>query len=140
MSWIAADADLPEKPKVRQMARSIGIDRWSVAGRLVSVWGWFDKASADGFIAGAVEADVDDLAGHDGFANAMQMVGWLVIEPSGLLIPDFDDHHGNSAKKRALGALRQGRYRKRKGDAQALRITQATLLKHLHNRKMVTIA
>lgn len=120
MTWIATDADLPEKPKVRQMARSLGLDRWSVAGRLVSVWGWFDKASTDGFIAGTVAADVDDLAGHDGFADAMQLVGWLVIEQNGLLIPDFDDHHGNSAKKRALGALRQGRYRKRKGDAQSV--------------------
>lgn len=118
MSWIAFDVDLPDKPKVRQMARTLGLDRDAVAGKLARVWGWFDRASEDGFIAGAVDADIDDLTRQDGFASAMCLVGWLVIDASGLRIPEFEVHHGNSAKKRALGALRQQRYRSRKSNAE----------------------
>ena len=69
--WISVEHNLPDKPKVRRIARELGIDAESVAGRLIRVWAWFDQFSVDGFVDGAVDADVDDLARHDGFAKAI---------------------------------------------------------------------
>jgi len=91
-----------------------GLSADAVVGKLVRVWGWFDGMSVDGFVDACVDADVDDLARHDGFASAMARVGWLIVDGQNerIGIPDFDSHHGNSARKRLLKTARQRRYRK----------------------------
>jgi hypothetical protein len=123
--WLAIEIDLPDHPKVRSIARTLGVSNYAVVGMLVRIWGWFDRESSDGFVTQCVTHDIDDLTRCDGFANALLAVGWLVIDPArGLGVPAFESHHGNSAKKRLQTAARVNRFRERKRSNASNAITE----------------
>lgn len=111
--WIKVDRSTPDKPEVLRISRELAIDRDAVFGKLMLVWMWFDVNSCNGVVDGAVDADVDALVRHDGFARVMRAVKWLHDAPSGtgLLLPNFARHNGETAKKRALSNRRQSRWR-----------------------------
>ena len=111
--WISMEIDLHDHPKVRGIARRVGLSTDTVVGKLLRVWGWFDAVSVDGVVDACVDADVDDLARHDGFASAMTQVGWLAFDAGlqQIRMPGFEVHQGNSAKKRLMKSARQKRYR-----------------------------
>lgn len=113
--WIKLEKATPDKPEVMRMARKLDIERDAVFGKLVKVWIWFDMNSVDGVVGGAVDADVDALVSHDDFANAMRHVGWLADAKTGtgLMLPNFARHNGETAKKRALKNDRQTRWRQK---------------------------
>jgi hypothetical protein len=115
--WIPVELSLHDKPEVRRLARETGLDADSVVGKLVRVWAWFNRNTSDGRAAGLVGADVDDLAGHQGFAAQMAAVGWLGIAKQHVEIPNFDVHNPSTSKTRASANARQARYRARKRDA-----------------------
>lgn len=105
--WIKRDKSLTSKPEVLQIASTLNIDRWSAAGRCEDVWSWADEHTENGHAPGVTKVFIDQLVACDGFADAMQKVGWLEITASGLTIPKFERHNGKSAKKRVLDAERQ---------------------------------
>lgn len=117
--WIKVERSTPEKPEVLRIARELVIDRDAVFGKLMLVWMWFDTNSVDGVVDGAVDADVDALVRHERFATVMRSVGWLKDAPrgSGLSLPNFGRHNGETAKKRALTNERQSRWRRRSSNA-----------------------
>ena len=111
--WIKVEHATPDKPEVLRMARELCIDRDGVFGKVMLVWMWFDKNSCNGVVDGAVDADVDAVVRHEGFANLLRSVGWLKTSASGvgLEIPNFDRHNGETAKKRAQSNRRQAKWR-----------------------------
>jgi hypothetical protein len=66
-----------------------------------------------------VSTDVDAMLSQPGLCRALEMVGWLKIdkEPAKIVIPNFERHNGESAKKRALKNERQARWRDADVDA-----------------------
>ena len=122
--WIKVERATPDKPEVLRIARELAIDRDAVFGKLMLVWMWFDANSVDGVVDGAVDADVDELVRQKGFASVMRSVKWLLDAPSGkcnsgLFIPNFDRHNGETAKKRALKNNRQARWRQSVDEAES---------------------
>jgi hypothetical protein len=117
--WIKVEKATCDKPEVMRMSRALGIDRDAVLGKLVRVWMWFDANSVDGVVDGAVDADVDGLVTHPGFAECMRAVEWLSEAPrkAGLCLPNFERHNGETAKKRALSNRRQAKWRNASVDA-----------------------
>ena len=109
--WIKMRMDLPEDPAVFKLTRLTGLDRYSVVGRLYAFWAWADKHAVDGRVDHATSTDLDDVVAHEGFAEAMQEVRWLVIGDDYLCIPKHDRHNGESAKERSLKNARQARWR-----------------------------
>ena len=111
--WIKVERATPDKPEVLRISRELAIDRDAVFGKLMLVWMWFDANSVDGVVDGAVDADVDVLVRHQGFASVMRSVRWLFDSPSGvgLSLPNFSRHNGETAKKRALSNRRQAKWR-----------------------------
>lgn len=56
---------------------------------------------------------VDRKCGIPGFGNALDSIGWIVADETGVTIPDFEVHNGQSAKSRAQNCLRQQARRSR---------------------------
>lgn len=94
--WIKVDWATPEKPEVYQMAEILGLDRDMVIGKLLRVWGWFDRQSVDGNAPVTVRPLLNNLAGQSGFLEAMEAVGWLEVDENSIRMPKFDRHNGQS--------------------------------------------
>jgi len=109
--WIKMRADLAEDPAVIAIGAKLGMDEFSVVGRLQCLWSWADGQSRDGHASGVTQQWVDRKVQRDGFAQAMCDVGWLSVDNSGITIPNFDHHNGDTAKTRALGTKRKQKER-----------------------------
>lgn len=105
--WIKMRVDLPTHPKVVRIASACEADRLRVIGGLLSVWGLFDAHSVDGKLEGYTPKVMDETIGFPGFSDAMIAVGWLEFDGFSLWMPQFDEHNGQSAKKRAQDADRK---------------------------------
>lgn len=110
--WIKMRADLHTHPKVVRMASALKADRLRIVGGLHSAWCLFDVHSVDGFLDGYSADTLDDLIGFPGFSRAMMAVGWLEENGESLVMPRFEAHNGQSAKRRAQDADRKRNVRK----------------------------
>lgn len=105
--WIKATKGLTEKPEVYGIARALKLDRDTVGMKLLRVWGWADDNTEDGHIDHIDGSAIDEKAGVEGFASAMESMGWLEVEDDGVRFPNFERHNGQSAKRRAQDAERK---------------------------------
>lgn len=110
--WIKMRADLHTHPKVVRMASALKADRLRIVGGLHSAWCLFDVHSVDGLLDGYSAETLDDLIGFPGFSRAMMAVGWLEENGESLVMPRFEAHNGQSAKRRAQDADRKRNVRK----------------------------
>ncbi|HFI7734329.1 TPA: DnaT-like ssDNA-binding domain-containing protein [Escherichia coli] len=110
--WIKMRSDLHTHPKVVRMASALKADRLRIVGGLHSAWCLFDVHSVDGFLDGYSADTLDDLIGFPGFSRAMMAVGWLEDNGESLVMPRFEAHNGQSAKRRAQDADRKRNVRK----------------------------
>jgi hypothetical protein len=100
--WIKMRVDLRTHPKVVRMAGALKADKLRVIGGLFAVWAIFDAHSSDGLLDGYTFRAIDDELSWKGFAQAMSAIGWLEdANGEGLIAPRFDEHNGQSAKRRA---------------------------------------
>jgi hypothetical protein len=130
--WIKMRVDLAEDPAVIAISDEVELDEYAVVGRLHRIWSWASVHSADGRInlsarrpqnvrsdahinensgAGVCATRIDRLAQCDGFAAAMEAVGWLEFGETGVVFPNFERHNSKSAKRRASEADRKWRVR-----------------------------
>ena len=115
--WIKARVDLHDDPAVVGIADRTGLDEDAVVGKLLRFWGWASRHSTDGY-ARVTLVFADRVAGAVGFAAAMVAVGWLEPVSAGeIRIPKWDRHLSQSAKQRALTAIRMRRLRAAQRDA-----------------------
>jgi hypothetical protein len=105
--WIKMRADLLTSPKVVRISSALKTDRLRVIGGLMAVWCLFDIHSEDGVLNGYNLDALDGLVGWPGFGRAMERVEWLVVSGDSLSVPRFDEHNGQSAKRRAQEAQRK---------------------------------
>ena len=113
MAWIKMRTDLRNHPKVVRMSSALKADRLRIVGGLWSVWSTFDTHSVDGKLVGYTFFAIDEDLGWPGFGEAMAAVNWLIeVENEGLEIPEFDEHNGASAKRRATDTKRKAEVRK----------------------------
>lgn len=112
-SWIKMGTGLASHGKVKALRRALKGDRLKVIGGLWAVWCVFDEHSAGGLLSGYTLDDMDDEIGWKGFSSAMRDIGWLVETDDGLEAPDYEEHNGPNAKRRALDASRKGKSRAR---------------------------
>lgn len=112
--WIKMRTCLGTHPAVVRIMSALKADRLRVVGGLFAVWCLFDAHSEDGSLSGYTLEAVDDLIGWPGFAAAMTGAGWLVSDESGIAAVDFEEHNGQSAKRRAMESDRKRRERAEK--------------------------
>lgn len=109
--WIKMKLALTREPEVVGISAKTGLDTFAVVGRLHAFWAWADEVTNDGKVPFVGREYIDKMLSHDGFAEAMEAVGWLKIKDDSLTIPNFDKHNGKSAKSRADAADRRRRAR-----------------------------
>jgi hypothetical protein len=110
--WIKMRADLFTHPKVVRISSALKADTLRTVGGLMSVWCLFDAHSIDGTLEGYSSETLDSHLRWEGFAAAMIAVGWLEADGESLVLPRFEDHNGQSAKRRAQDADRKKDVRK----------------------------
>ncbi len=106
--WIKMRTDLHTHPKVvrivsaacPQNVRSVSA-RCLIVGALHAMWSLFDAHSTDGKLMGYTHDALDNLVGVEGFAAAVESVGWLIVSDKCLEMPNFEAHNGKGAKRRA---------------------------------------
>lgn len=129
MTWIKVEATTPHKPEIVRIARAVGITRDDAFGKMMRFWIWLDGVSVDGRVDGLVDGDVDDLLSCDGIGAAIASVGWIEFDNDNcrILIPNFERHNGETAKGRALKAIRQQKWRQNRDvDVDAITSTPAS--------------
>ena len=114
--WIKMRQDLHEDPAVVQIALLTDIDEDSVVGKLHKLWCWADKHTTDGTAPAITKTWVDRYVSKSGFADAMNIAGWISFSDSGVMFPSFDIHNGHSAKSRAEASVRQRLSRKNRDE------------------------
>ncbi len=120
MSWIKLDSITPDKPEVRRAARVLGVDRYALLGRLVSLWCWADGQTLDGNLRLPPE-DVDDMFSLPGLTDALIAAGWLELNDAGeVCVSNWDAHNGASAKRRAQEARRTAARKLRAAHAESV--------------------
>lgn len=110
MSWIKMETSLLTSPKMQKLARLLHTDRLHAVGLAFAWLAWLDTQTTDGH-SGLTPEDLDDILGVQGAISALQAIGWCAIDEAGeVLAVDWEQHNGESAKKRALRARRNERY------------------------------
>lgn len=100
--WIKMRVDLQTHPKVVRILSATMSDKFRVVGGLLAVWSIFDAHSADGILNGYTPNVLDHIIGWEGFCQAMIDVGWMVYDGhETLMLPEFEEHNGKGAKRRA---------------------------------------
>lgn len=105
--WIKMGTGLRTHPKVGRMAAVLKTDRLRVIGGLHAVWCVFDEHTTDGWLPWYTLQMMDEAIGWRGFSAAMADIGWLIECPEGLQAPEYEEHNGASAKRRALDTDRK---------------------------------
>lgn len=99
--WIKMRCDLQTHPKVVRMVSATGADRFRVIGGLHAAWSVFDVHCTDGKLTGYTPELLDQIIGWPGLSGAMLSVGWLGFDGEALVMPEFSEHNGKGAKRRA---------------------------------------
>ena len=89
------------------MVSALKADKLRVIGGLHAVWSLFDAHSDDGTLDGYTVEALDDYINWPGFCAAMIKIGWLEENGESLATPRFDEHNGQSAKRRATETQRK---------------------------------
>lgn len=117
--WIKLRCNLWQHPKVVRIMSAIcpqNIGQMSakcqIIGALARTWAIADAHTEDGHLEGYVSAALDAEIGITGWTAALESVGWIVVGAQGLTVPRFEEHNGESAKKRAEDAKRKRQARK----------------------------
>ena len=124
LNWLKVKDDLHEEPEVLEMARRLKTRPEHVVGYCIRFWGWVSRNCHDGTVTNVTLESLESVLTLPHFLSMMCDVGWLeyVESTSGtsIIIPNFDRHLSQSAKRRALEARRQAAYR----------VTQASQKRH----------
>lgn len=100
--WIKMRTALSTHPKVVHILSATCTDKFSVIGGLFAVWAVFDTHSTDGRLVGYTPKSLDHVIGWEGFSQAMIEVNWLIYDGNQTIeLPEFNEHNGQSAKRRA---------------------------------------
>lgn len=111
--WIKMRSELQTHPKIVRILSATKADKFRVVGGLHAVWSVFDQHSVDGVLFGYTPETLDHIIGWEGFASAMIAVKWLSFDGEETLsLPEFDEHNGQSAKRRAEDQKRKRNGRK----------------------------
>ncbi len=114
LSWIRVDVDMPEHPKMLQLAEHLGVrEAWPYVFRL---WCWAAKVAPSGELGNAPARGLAQAAGWGGappkFLEGVLAVGLVEATPSGFRLHDWRERYG-----KYLERLEKDRERKRrKGD------------------------
>lgn len=120
--WIKMRSNLWDDPRVAKLCDATNSREATIIGALYWLWASADQHTETGVMPGLSLKQIDRKTGVKGFAQALCDIGWLEDNPSGAVIVHFEEHNGESAKKRAQTAKRVAKHKN--GNAE---VTQGAL-------------
>lgn len=115
MAWIESHDSLREHPKLKKMARLLGVNRAAAIGHLHMLWWWCLAYAQDGDLSRYDAPEIADGADFGGdaqeFITAMIEAGFLERRSSNLHVHDWHDYAGRliDRRERNRQAMRQAR-------------------------------
>ncbi len=109
--WIKMRTNLWDDPRVGAIVDATDSSEAAVIGALYWLWAMADQHTEDGILPGLSLRQIDRKTGVPGFADALCRVGWLADHPEGVRITHFNEHNGESAKKRSQTAKRVAKHK-----------------------------
>lgn len=135
--WIKIEACTPDKPEICAIATQLKMDEDMVMGKLVRLWSWVTVNHVKSDDLSVTKEFIDKLVARKGFAEAMIKAGWLQEAGERLLLPNFERHHSDAAKTRALTAVRVARHRALKEVKEVTKpIRKKVTIKTLENKEV----
>ena len=114
--WIKIREDLHEDPAVLKLSAKLRTRPEHVVGYCVRFWSWVSRNCDDGYIRGVDIDAVESVLNLPNFLHYLCEVEWLdyIEETHGctMIIPHFERHLSESAKKRARDTERKREGRK----------------------------
>ncbi len=110
--WIKMRSNLWDDPRVARLCDLTDCGEATVIGGLYWLWSAADQHTEDGFMLGLSVGQINRKTGIAKFAESLEAIGWIVSKEDGILIVNFNDHNGVSAKRRASEARRKAGSRK----------------------------
>jgi hypothetical protein len=117
--WIRMRQELEADPVVRSLAKwlvengprkgglSASLARATVVGMLHRTWCQFNSRAQDGVLVSWTPADLDEVAGVEGWTQCLASHGWILVEAVGLRLYDPKGYTGSLREYRALQAARR---------------------------------
>lgn len=115
-------SDAGASPSVTQAARA----EITMLGGLAKLWIYADTHIRDDNTLQVTVDEVNELVGIEGFAQLLPADWFKVLDADDVQLPDFLEHNGTVARKNALHAARQARYRERQREADSDAARDAT--------------
>lgn len=110
--WIKMRGNLWDDPRVSRLVDETDSCEAMVVGALYWLWATADQHSEDGVMPGLTLRTIDRKTGIKGLGDALVLIGWLADHPEGVRLVRFDEHNGESAKRRCVDAKRKSVVRK----------------------------
>ena len=114
--WIKMRGNLWDDPRVARICDMTDSSEGPVIGALYWLWATADQHTEDGAMPGLTLRQIDRKTGLPGFAAALVEIGWLADDPQGVVILHFEEHNGESAKKRCQTARRVAAFKARNSE------------------------
>ena len=129
VDWIKVEHTTPNKQELFKIAKILKLEPDSVLGKVVRFWIWADQNTEDGNTIVTDLCYIDHVVNFNGFGSALLETGWIERLGENFVIPRFDRHNSESAKKRA-NTLRRVQKHRSAGNAS---VTKPTLQKPQKN-------
>ena len=116
--WIESHQQLANHPKLKRLARLLGVSKQAAIGYLHLLWWWaLDYAPRGQVIPPFDTEDVADAMEFDGdpekVVDALISAGFLEVENDSITIHDWHDYAGKLLDKRESDRIRKEKARKK---------------------------
>lgn len=141
--WIKLEKDLLTDMRVRNMLRALETTPLGLSvtqgrygrdagvtlllGALARLWMYADAFARDDDTINLSAHDIDELTGIEGFSQLLPAEWLEILDEKRAKLPGFQAHNGTEAKRRAVDAKRQARFRASHGSAPALQPSRTTV-------------
>lgn len=109
--WIKMRGNLWDDPRVARLVDMTDSSEAAVVGGLYWLWATADQHTQDGLMPGLSLRQIDRKTGVQGLGKALCDIGWLSETDSGVRVENFEEHNGQSAKRRCVDAQRKATVR-----------------------------
>jgi hypothetical protein len=144
MAWLESHQELARHPKVRRLAKALGVSVPTAVGHLHLLWWWALDFAADGDVSRYEPDELAEAALWEGdprqFIGALETAGFLDPDShDGAHLHDWHDYGGKVIAQRQANARRQAEWRDRQRPPApptpdpALRNGRAAQHRPLHN-------
>lgn len=109
--WIKMRGNLWDDPRVGSLVDATDSSEAAVIGGLYWLWATADQHTENGVMPGLTLKQIDRKTGIPGLGAALVAIGWLSEEGDGVVLENFTEHNGASAKRRVSDAQRKANSR-----------------------------